>query len=132
MKDLSQYESYLQALVASVTLNTIIPLMILILLCGFIWRVLALAQRNRGFDITQVFRNDAGKISGLSFIMLLAFAMSCWYLAVDRLSASPNPLVFLFFLFAWAGSPALLELAKKWNGQLPFAQGAKVEVDTSK
>lgn len=129
MTNQSQYETYLQALMASVTVNTIIPLVILLALSLFIWRVLALAQRSRGFDITQVFRDENGKISGLSFIMLLAFAMSCWYLAVDRLSAKPDPTVFLFFLLAWAGSPAMLELAKRWDGQLPFARGAQIEVD---
>lgn len=114
--------TYAQALLASVTINVIVPLFILVVMMFSVWRLVVYAQRKPDFNIERMFLDDDGKPSAARFIMLLAFAFSCWYLAVRVLSGNPDPTEFYAFLAAWASSLTLLKAAEKWNGALPFAK----------
>lgn len=123
MVNADQAESYLQALLSSVTINVIVPLVILFALIGFSWRLLVLAQRKSDFNIEEMFKDEAGKPSSVRFIMLMAFAISSWYLAVRVLSGKPEPIEYLYYLGTWSGAAVFIKLAERWTGQLPFAKG---------
>lgn len=117
-----QATSYLQALMATVTINVIVPLLILFMLFGTAWYMLWLAQRKEAFNIEQMFLDENGKVSAARVISTLAFAVSSWYIAIDRLSANPSAEMFLYFLLAWSSSLVLSKVADKWNGSLPFGK----------
>lgn len=117
-----QLSTYAQALLASVTINVIVPLVILVVEMFAVWRLVVYAQRKPGFAIEQIFLDDQGKPSSARFVMLLAFAFSCWYLSAARLSGNATANEFYAFLAAWAASPTLMKLAERWNGSLPFSK----------
>lgn len=118
-----QFATYLQALLAQVTISVIIPLMILFMLFGTAWYMLWLAQCKDGFNIEEVFLDESRKVSASRTVVIFAFAVSSWYLAIDRLGANPSSEMFLYYLIAWSSSLTLHKLADKWNGALPFAKG---------
>lgn len=117
-----QATPYAQALIASVTINVIVPLVILALLMLFIWVLLRAAQSKKDFHIEQVFIDpDTGKVTVSRFTILMAFAISTWYLASDAFGQR-TPELFYAYLAAWSNSLTLLTLAQRWNGVLPFAK----------
>lgn len=118
-----QASSYLQALLASVTIGVIIPMVILLLMLSIIGYTLILAQRRADFDIAQIFCDETGRPTTARFIMLLAFGYSCYYLTAKLLGSRTDPLEFFAFLAAWSSSLAILKLAEKWDGRLPFTKG---------
>lgn len=119
-----QTDSYLQALLASVTISVIIPLLMFAILTVALWWLLALAQKKPGFNIEEIFLDDeTRRVTPWRVVSLGAFVWSVWYLATDRLSAAPNPQVFRDFLIFWSGTPVAVILANKWDGRLPFAKG---------
>jgi hypothetical protein len=115
--------TYLQALLASVTISVIVPLAMFVLMLGSFWYLLAKAQSKPDFHIEQIFLDETGKPSAVPMISLMAFAFSVWYLAVRALSGKPDPQEFLYFLIAWSGAVVMIELAKKWDGRLPWSKG---------
>lgn len=117
-----QVTSYAQALLASVTINVIVPLLILAVLLVVIMRLLSLAQRKAEFNIEQMLHDDQGKPSAVRFLSLMAFAISSWYLAVRVLSGKPDPQEYLYYLVAWSGALVFVKFADKWNGSLPFGK----------
>lgn len=116
------WTDYAQALMASVTINVIIPLLILVVMMASIWRLVLFAQRKEGFNIERIFLDEEEKPSAARLIMLMAFAFSCWYLSARVFSGKPDANEFYAFLAAWASSLTLIKLAEKWNGQLPFTK----------
>lgn len=117
-----QILTYLQALAASVTINVIVPLVILAAMMVAVWRLIMFAQRKPDFNIEGIFLDDDRKASCARFLMLLAFAYSCWHLAVGRLTNTLQPWEFPAFLAAFANSLTLIKMAERWNGVLPFAK----------
>jgi hypothetical protein len=117
-----QLTSYFQALIASVTVGVIIPMVILFAMMFFIWRMLTTAQRNHEFRIHEIFCDEERKASAARFIMLMAFGYSCYYLTTRLLAGNPDRTEFFAFLAAWSSSLTLLKLAEKWDGQLPFTK----------
>jgi hypothetical protein len=121
-----QVAGYFEALLASVTIRVIIPLLILILVSVFIWWMIAKASANNDFHIEEVLLDAKdGKVSSTRLLAFLAFAISSWYLAVDVINGAPNYLVYLIYLLGWSGSLLLKEAVLKWNGQLPFAKSGE-------
>ena len=118
-----QATSYLQALLASVTIGVIIPLVILVLMLSIVGYTLLLAQRRNDFDIAQIFCDETARPTTARFIMLLAFGFSCYYLTSKLLSGNTDPGEFYAFLAAWSSSLAMLKLAEKWDGRMPFSKG---------
>jgi len=117
-----QATSYLQALMATVTINVIVPILILVALLVVIMRLLVMAQRKPDFNIELMLQDDAGKPSAVRFLSLMAFAISSWYLAVRVLSGKPDPQEYLYYLIAWSGALVFVKFADKWNGSLPFGK----------
>lgn len=121
---MGQLTVYAQALIASVTIGVIVPLVILVLMLAGIWRLVILAQRKGDFQVQQVFTDpETGKVTVSRFTILMAFAISTWYLAVDAFAGQKTPEFFYAYLAAWSNSLTLLTLAQRWDGALPFAKG---------
>lgn len=116
-----QIQGYFEALVASVTIGVIVPLFMFVVMIGIFWRLVVMAQRKPDFHIEQIFLGDDNRASVARFIMVMAFAFSCWYLAVGRVN-TPSDWDFPAFLAAWANSLTFVKLAERWNGVLPFAK----------
>lgn len=115
---------YAEALIASVTIQVIVPLLMFALMLAAFWYLLHKAQKKADFHIEQVFIDPAtGKTSAPSVATLMAFAYSVWYMTVLALSGKPGTQEFLYFLLFWSGAPVALELARKWDGRLPWAKG---------
>jgi hypothetical protein len=119
-----QLTTYAQALIASVTIGVIVPLLILAVMMLAIWRLILMAQRKATFHIEEIFLDENGKTSATRFTMLMGFAFSCWWMSARMFSGHPDPTEFYAFLAAWSSSVTLLKLADKWNGVMPFAKGA--------
>ncbi len=119
-----QAATYAQALIASVTIGVIVPLVILAAMMFAIWRLIVLAQRKTTFHIEEIFVDENGKTSASRFTMLMGFAFSCWWMSARMFGGHPDPTEFYAFLAAWSSSITLLKLADKWDGRLPFAKGA--------
>lgn len=117
-----QLTTYAQALLASVTINVIVPLVILFMMMLAVWRLVVYAQRKPDFNIEKIFLDDEGKPSAARFVMLMAFAFSCWYMACARLAGAVTANEFYAFLATWGSSPTLMRLAERWNGSLPFSK----------
>lgn len=120
--NVEQATTYAQALIASVTINVIVPLLILALLMLFVWVLLRAAQRKADFHIEQVFMDpETNRVTVSRFTILMAFVLSSWYLATDAFGPR-NEHVLFAYLAAWSNSLTLLTLAQRWNGVLPFAK----------
>jgi hypothetical protein len=120
MQDLTAYGA---ALLSSVTIRVLIPLLILFVLLGIAWRLLTLAQRKAGFNIEQMFTDEQGKASAARFLAMMAFAISSWALAVQVFAATLTPELFFYYLAAWSGALVFTKFADKWDGSLPFGKG---------
>lgn len=118
-----QAATYLHALLSSVTIGVIIPLVILFAMLFFIWQMIRSAQRNHEFKIHQVFCDENGKASAARFLMIMAFGYSCYYLTARLISGRPDATEFFAFLAAFANSVTFVTLAQKWDGRLPFTKG---------
>ena len=116
---------YLQALLATVTIGVIVPLIILAGLFIFVWWVIHKAARHKDFRVHECLLDHDGKVSATRLIALMAFAVSSWYIAVQVINRQPAETEFLIYLLAWSGSLVLKEAASKWSGVLPFAKGGE-------
>lgn len=118
-----QATSYLQALLASVTIGVIIPIVILLLMLVVIGYTLLRAQRRADFNIAMIFCDENGKASAARFLMIMSFVYSCYYLTARLIGGKPDPTEFYAFLMAFANSITFVTLAQKWDGRLPFTKG---------
>lgn len=78
----SALQTYLTALISSLTIGVIIPLLILGLVVWVMWALLSRAQSQAGFEISEVFLDETGKVSSERLLMFLSWAASTWVLAV--------------------------------------------------
>jgi hypothetical protein len=114
---------YAEALVASVTIQVIVPLLMFLMMLAAFWYLLHKAQKKTDFHIEQVFIDPAtGKTSAQSVATLMALAYSVWYMTVLALSGKQGTQEFFYFLLFWSGAPVALEVARKWDGRLPWAK----------
>lgn len=116
---------YLQALLATVTIGVIVPLVILVGLFVFCWWVIHKASEHKHFHIEECLLDHDGKTSATRLIALMAFAVSSWYIAVMVINRQADAQHFLIYLAAWSGSLVLKEAASRWNGALPLAKGGE-------
>lgn len=121
--DKSAVAGYAEALIASVTIQVIIPLVMFGMMLAAFWYLLHKAQKKADFRIEQIFTDADGKTSGLAVVTLMAFAYSVWFMTVLALSGKTATQEFLYFLVFWSGAPVAVVLANKWDGRLPWAKG---------
>jgi hypothetical protein len=118
-----QAATYLQALVASVTIGVIVPgIMFLTMVGVFVW-VLVMAQRRDDFDASQFLRDDAGQLSSLRLFAFIACAVHTWVIAVETMGSRITVDQMAVYSVTWSGSLVLARFADKWNGALPWAKG---------
>ena len=119
-----QQKTYTEALMASLTINVLVPLVILLIIAVCVWVLFARAQANANFHIENVLRDQDGKESAARVIMFGCFAITSWVLAV-MVFALPNHVLdaLFYYLLFWSGTDVAKDLIQKWNGQMPFAKG---------
>jgi len=74
--------AYLAALASSLTIGVIIPLMILGLMVFAAWILLSRAQASKDFNIADVLKDEAGKVSSDRLTLLATWGASTWLLSV--------------------------------------------------
>lgn len=116
MKD-DVVHTYLAALASSLTINVIIPLLILGLMVLGAWILLARAQKDPNFNIAEVFLDEAGKVSSERATLLATWASSTWAMAVVFFAMPQHTVeVFGIYMGAWAVNNAVkYTAAKKYN-----------------
>lgn len=116
---------YAQALLASVTINVLVPLVMFVIMLAFIFWVLWRAQtsQDNAFQIEHMLLGDDNRVSIWRFLSLLAFCVSTWYLAavLFRQGNDADWQLYLIYVATWAGTPAMMKFAEKWNGNVPFS-----------
>lgn len=121
-----QVASYFEALMASVTINVIIPLVMFLTMFGlFLW-VLVKAQRtnarNEHFDVSQFLRDDAGKLSSVRLFAFVALCVHTWAIAVECVNARLTENHMVVYAVTWSSSLILKGAVEKWDGRLPWAK----------
>jgi hypothetical protein len=118
-----QGASYLQALIASVTIQVIVPGAMFGLMVGvFVW-VVAKAQKREDFDASQFLRDDAGKLSSVRLFAFVSLGVHTWVIAVETMASRITSDQMTIYAVTWSGSLVLAEAVGKWNGVLPWARG---------
>lgn len=112
-------ESILQHLAALVDVPALLLALFVVTGLLMAWR----AQRGGKVDFGNMLRDETGKESAMRFGVLVAVLGSNWVLMKAALQNSEHlPQLYWAFLIAWSASPALRELAAKWNGVLPWSK----------
>lgn len=115
-----QLAIYLHALLSSLTINVVIPLLLFAaLLLPIVW-VLWRAQRRADFDASQFLRDEHGRLSSVRLFAGFALAVSSWVVAVETVNARLTFEGYAVYLITWSGSLVLARFADKWDGALPF------------
>ncbi len=99
----------------------IATVVIIVLMFGS-YRVLAHAQRRKDVDLINILRNADGKFSFLNAAGLGSFIISSWVLMHDTLAGTLTDVQWIGYLLFWSGVPIANELAKKWDGRLPWSK----------
>lgn len=116
-----QATTYLQALAASLTVQVLVPGLMLAAMCGlFLW-VLWRAQQREDFDASQFLRDDAGKLSTSRLFAFVACGWSTWHLAVLTFNAGVSEEKFLVYLGTWSGSLVALRAIEAWAPSRPVS-----------
>jgi hypothetical protein len=123
-----QATTYLQALMASVTIGVILPALLMFGTMFGVALMIARAQRKPGFNFEQVFTDESGKVSTWRVATMFAFCVHSAYFYAT-LFIKPDNELFLYYGLIWGGTPAALimaegfrDAAKQWNGVMPFAR----------
>jgi hypothetical protein len=97
----------------------LVLLVLLAGLAGMLWR----AQANSKLDLANMFKDDAGKESGLRFAILGAWVFTSWVLMALAVGKSDYIVqAFTVYLLFWSGAPIAAKLIEKWNGTLPWSK----------
>lgn len=112
-----QAASYFEALMASVTINVIVPLVAFALIFGLFAWVLVRAQRRDDFDAGDFLRDEAGKLSKGGLFAFIACAAHTWALMVETINARLTVEFSTIYALTWSGSLILLEAIKVWKGK---------------
>lgn len=118
-------ETFFKSIIGGLTVQLLLPAMLLLALLLVMMFVLWRAQKRADFDLANMLRqgNADGKESAAQLAILTAMAMSSWVLMSETLNSRLTENLWWGYLITWSGSPALLEVARRWNGALPFAKG---------
>ena len=111
------------ALFSEFAWQKVVPLAALVLMMSVVWWLLAKAQKKDGFNIEQMFLDEAGKASASRVIAFFAFGISSWDLMSARVSDKASETQFFYYLAAWSGALVFVKFADKWDGSLPFGKG---------
>lgn len=115
-------DSYLQALISSLTINVLIPLVGFIAIFGaFVW-VLAKAQKSDDFDASEFLRDDKGKLSKGGLFAFIACAAHTWALMVETINGRLTWEFTMIYALTWSGSLVLLEGIKAWQAKPPVVE----------
>lgn len=96
------------------------PFVALLVMLYLVFDALKLAQQGGKMEISNIFKDEAGKESGLRVAILGAWALSSWYLMADlTLQKSGNAVLFAIYLATWSGAPVFVRALEKWDGKLP-------------
>lgn len=118
----AQQAEYLQALLASVTIQVLVPGLMFLLMVGvFVW-VVWRAQTRDDFDASQFLRDDAGRLSSVRLFAFVSLGVHTWVVAVETMGSRITPDQMLIYALTWSGSLVLAEAVHKWNGVLPWAK----------
>lgn len=115
---------YAEALMAQLTVGVLIPLIMFGVMLLFVFWVIWRAQKaaDNDFHIEHILLDDrTNRVSILKFLSLLTFCTSTWYLAAALLSTRPDWQIFGLYVITWAGTPAIMLAAERWNGNFPFS-----------
>lgn len=119
----AQASTYFAALLSSVTIGVIIPLLSLVALMVLFIALLIKAQAKKDFNIERMFMDEEGRVSLFRVLSAFAFAFHSWVLMVAVLNKPDlNSDLFMWYGFTWAGTPAIAIIMSKWNGILPFGK----------
>jgi hypothetical protein len=109
-----QTATYLQALLTSVTISVIIPLLILGLMVFAAWVLMARAQRDKNFNIAEVFKDERDKVSSERVMLLATWASSTWALAVVMFAMPQHTVEVLgIYMGVWGVNNAVKFVAAK-------------------
>lgn len=112
-----QAATYFEALMASVTINVIVPLAAFGLIFGmFVW-VLFRAQKRDNFDAGEFLRDETGKLSKGGLFAFVACATHTWAMMVETINARLTVEFATVYALTWSGSLILLEAVKAWKGK---------------
>jgi len=106
------------------TLDTLIPAIILSLLFSAFGIMLLWAQlstKNR-FDVADFFRDEKGKASSGRAFAFVALSIHSWWVATMVFQKLATIDHFIWYGVTWAGTPAIMMIASRWGGNLPFSQ----------
>jgi hypothetical protein len=110
-------------LLGAITIEQAVPFLILIAQGLFLILILFRSQSRNDFDVANFLRDENGKESSGRAFSFIALAISSWIMATLTFMKLMTVEYLVAFLVVWAGTPALLELIKRWNGTLPFSRG---------
>jgi hypothetical protein len=112
-----QFSVYLTALASSLTVNVIIPLLMLVIVIVMGWVLFARAQNKDGFHIADMLLDDAGKVSSDRVLAVCTWGASTWGLAVF-FYAIPGSVTeaYAIYLGVWATNNAVKGIAKMRYG----------------
>ena len=131
LKD-SALDTYLAALLSSLTIGVIIPLLILGLVVWVMWALLSRAQSRPGFEISEVFLDETGKVSSERVLMFLSWAVSTWVLAVV-IFALPQHVIeaYVTYLGVWGTTGAAKSFFRHKYGAVALPPGESSVTETS-
>ncbi len=117
-------EALRTSILNSITAQLVLPALLLLVLLVAVGVMLWRAQKRDDFDLANMLRqsNMDGKESAAQLAILLAMSLSSWVLMSETLNNRLTADLWYGYLITWSGSPALLEIAKRWNGSLPFSK----------
>lgn len=117
-------ESFYKSIISGLSVQLILPALLLLALLLVMMFVLWRAQKREDFDLANMLRQGSadGKESGAQLAILISVAMSSWVLMSETLNARLTDGLWYGYLITWSGSPALLLVAQRWNGVLPFSK----------
>lgn len=113
---------YFNRLLLEATLAILIPALILFLIGVLLIYVLWTAQKRADFDLAQFLQDDAGKYSALRAWGFICLGVHSWWIATLVFQKLSTETHFLYYGMIWAGTPVMMEFAKRWSGNLPLAQ----------
>lgn len=125
-------QTYLTALASSLTINVLVPLLILALVVGVMWSLLAKAQAREGFEISDVFVDEAGKVSSERLLMFLSWAASTWVLAVVIFALPQHVMeAYVTYLGVWGTTGTAKAFFRHKYGAVALPAGESSVVETS-
>lgn len=102
------------------TIEVLIPALILMSIAVLLVIVLFMAQRREDFDVAQFLQDENGKYSALRAWGFICLGIHSWWVATLVFKDLATENHFLYYGIIWAGTPVMMEFAKRWTGALPL------------